>query len=64
MILTLYISDYICKYKSFGYSDVPYPDQALFQKCLKKLGIEKGALDFIIEAVEKDIKKMEDCGWL
>jgi HD-like signal output (HDOD) protein len=64
LILTLFVSDYICQQRAFGYSDAPYPDQDLFKKCLKTLDIEEIALDFIIEAVEQDIERMESSGWL
>jgi len=60
---TLYIANYACTSRHIGYTEMPKPDQTLYQECLEKLNIREKAVDFIMEEVEMDIKQMEEDGW-
>lgn len=64
VISTIYLADYICQMRKIGYCDTPYANKTLFQKCILKLKIKEKALDFIVEEVEKEIKRMENSGWM
>jgi len=60
--LTLYVADYVCQQKGFGYSDAPIQDEKLFRRCLKRIDLTSYALDLIVEDVEQEILKMEEQG--
>ena len=60
--LTLYIADYVCQQKPFGYGDAPVRDRELFRRCLKRLELSSYALDLIVEDVEQELLKMEKQG--
>ncbi|MCK4791464.1 MAG: HDOD domain-containing protein [Desulfobacteraceae bacterium] len=65
VILTLYISDYICQRNEIGYCDAPYKkDERLYYKCLKELGIKGMAMNLIVEDVQKEISDLKSAGWL
>ncbi|MFH1993194.1 MAG: HDOD domain-containing protein [Pseudomonadota bacterium] len=62
LALTLYVAEYCCKNNSIGYSDVPFPDDAIFQGCLTALNVEPHALDLIVASVTSELAKMEGQG--
>ncbi|HKJ67269.1 MAG TPA: HDOD domain-containing protein [bacterium] len=60
---TLFIADYICQKLDLGYSHSPFHDGALFQSCLRELGLRDKALEYIISEVQLQVKQMEKEGW-
>ena len=63
MALTLYVADHLCQEKGIGYGDATYEGDTFFNKCIKKLNLERHALDLIIEDVEQEIITMEKQGF-
>jgi putative nucleotidyltransferase with HDIG domain len=59
---TLYLSDAVCQERSVGYMDNPTCNLALFNRCMKEIGVERRALDLISNDVDAQIKKLEDQG--
>jgi len=59
---TLFVADYVCQQKGFGYSDAPIQDKELFRRCLKRLNLSSYALGLIVEDVEQELFKMEEQG--
>lgn len=64
MASALYVSDYLCQERGIGYRDEPYPDETVFQKCLKTLGVRLQALDMIVNDMASELSVMEDQGIL
>ena len=62
MALTLYVSDYLSQEIGIGYGDAPFPDKALFNKCLLNLGLDQYAIKFLIKELEWEISKIDDRG--
>jgi len=62
MILTIYISDYICQESVIGYCYVPFPDKTLFHRCLKELRMHPSAVNLIVDEMKQGMSKMEDQG--
>ena len=60
---TLYVADSFCQEKGIGFGDSAFADNAVFNVCLRKVGLKYHALDLIVEEVEKEILKMEDEGF-
>jgi putative nucleotidyltransferase with HDIG domain len=63
MAYTLYVADCFCQEKGVGYGDAPFTDKALFDRCLKKLGLENHSLHLILEDVEREMSEMQDQGF-
>ena len=61
--LTLFIADYSVQTKMIGYSDAPYKNNTLYQKCLLKLQLKEKAVELIIKEVDAEIKKMDKADW-
>lgn len=60
---TLFVADYICQKLQLGYSHSPFHEGASFQSFLNELGIRDKALEYIINEVQLQVKKMEKEGW-
>ena len=63
IILTSYVSDYICQRNAIGYCDAPEENHSLYTKCLTELQIKEEAMNLIVEDVLEEILKMEKGGW-
>jgi putative nucleotidyltransferase with HDIG domain len=61
---TLYVADYICQKRDFGYQKSASSNEKRFKRCLMNLGITSYALDLIFTDVESEIHKMEEEGIL
>ena len=61
---TLYVADYVCQRRHFGYQNSASSDEKRFKRCLKNLGLTSYALDLIFTDVESEILKMEEQGLL
>ena len=61
--LTSYISDYICQRNAIGYCDAPVENQSFYTMCMNEVKIKEKAMEFIVEDVKKEIRKMEIGGW-
>jgi putative nucleotidyltransferase with HDIG domain len=61
---TLYVADYVCQQRHFGYQNGAFPDEKRFKRCLKNLGLTSYALDLIFTDVEWEILEMEEEGLL
>jgi len=59
---TLYVAEYCCKNNNIGYSDAPFPDDAVFRGCLTELNVKPQALDLIVADVKSELAKMEGQG--
>ena len=60
---TLYIADYYCQRREIGFCDAPFESDNIFNRCMKRLGLEFYALELMFENVELEIKKMEEQGF-
>jgi len=58
IVMTLYIADCLCLDRGIGYTDSPYHDRNIYEKCLERLNIEQFSLDMIVERMEDEISKM------
>ncbi len=61
---TLYVADYVCQQRHFGYQNTASPNEKRFKRCLRNLGLTSYALDLIFADVESEIHKMEEQGLL
>ncbi|MCF8129520.1 MAG: HDOD domain-containing protein [Deltaproteobacteria bacterium] len=61
---TLYVADYVCQQRHFGYQNSASLNEKRFKRCLKNLGLTSYALDLIFTDVESEILRMEEQGLL
>lgn len=61
--LTLAIADYLCQEGPIGYVHTPIRDRDLFAAYLEQLNMKNKALEYILNEVELEIRKMEKQGW-
>lgn len=59
---TLHLADAYCQEMKIGHVDTSTANKNLFNWCMKEAGIERRALDLIINDVEEQITKMEGQG--
>ncbi len=59
----LHIAHYCCQERNMGYREPISYDPLLYQRCLKRLGIEERAMEFIMDDVEEQIRQMVANGW-
>lgn len=63
LIITLAIADYLCQESPIGYVHTPSRNRDAFESYLKHLNIKSKALEYILNEVELQIRKMEKQGW-
>jgi len=59
---TLFVADYLCQTKGFGYSRAPRDDRRCFSECLRRLDLKPMALELLLRETRLELKRMESRG--
>ncbi|MEE8431364.1 MAG: HDOD domain-containing protein [Candidatus Desulfatibia sp.] len=59
---TLYIAEDCSQNSSIGYSEAPFRNNEVFDKCLTELNIDPHALDLIVADAKRELNEMEEQG--
>ena len=62
IVITTYVSDYLCQTSAEGYQDAPCPDTKLFGECLKLLGLHPFSVEIMVKEMKKEIERMSQRG--
>jgi len=60
---TIFVANCVIQSRAIGYSDAPYKNETLYQKCLMRLNVKEKAIDLIVKEVEKEISRLEQAEW-
>ncbi|MFC1539012.1 HDOD domain-containing protein [Candidatus Latescibacterota bacterium] len=63
IVMTLYISDFICQMNNIGYCDASYENQSLYTRSLKELKIQEESMNLIIKEVQNETQIMKKNKW-
>ena len=63
MVLTLYVSNYVCQKNGIGYSDSPLRNDEAYRRCLNTLGIDETSVDVIVGDLKKEMARIENRGF-
>ena len=58
MVITTYVSDYLCQMNIEGYKDSPYPDKNLFEECLGILGLHTASVEILVNEMKQELEKL------
>ncbi|MFC1564479.1 HDOD domain-containing protein [candidate division KSB1 bacterium] len=63
LTMTLFVADYACQKRNFGYGDSPFTSDKIYRKYLRKLNINEMGMDLLTDLVGEELTKMEEAGW-
>lgn len=62
IVITTYVSDYLCQTSAEGYQDAPCPDTKLYEECLQLLGLHPFSVEIMVKEMQEEIERMSQRG--
>jgi len=62
IVITTYVSDYLCQKSAEGYQDAPFQDTALYEECLKLLGLHPFSVEIMVKEMKEKTERMSKRG--
>jgi putative nucleotidyltransferase with HDIG domain len=63
IVLTTYVSDHLCQKSISGFCDAPHPDEELYKKSLKLLGLHPFTVEIIAKEMREELDKLSARGF-